>query len=273
MQFTHQTLASTNLDTQGERLSKAFLVRFCEQMNGQRFPVHQQHDMSMPVAGYIENARIVEDPNHPGEYQLVGDVYVEAGTIADVLGGFSISGMEMLRRSESGTALVYVPFPQYNDPELMAELIADPDLNVGRWIKKAAEPIGWIVLGSVLAFAVTPVWDDVYKRKIAPRIDELLDRLLPLFKRKNLATELVQIVLFKDVEVEVRILPVKGKEAICLQSSQVNQGMGAVVAFLGNDQKANNVGVKRIVIFFDNGVSAYKIHRIEYADGAVQHVA
>jgi hypothetical protein len=181
--------------------------------------------------------------------------------------------MEMLRRSPSATALVYVPFPQYNDPELIQALSADPDLNVGKWIKKGAEPIGWVVLGSVLAFAVTPIWDDVYKRKIAPRIDDLVNKYLSSFQRKGLTPELVQIVLFQEAQVEVRLIPIKGKEAECLRSEVVHGGLAKVVAFLSDDRKANDVGVKRIVVFYDDAISEFSIHRIEYADGVIEHLA
>jgi hypothetical protein len=141
------------------------------------------------------------------------------------------------------------------------------------WIVKASVlPIGWVLLGSVVAFAITPIWDDVYKRKIAPRIDELLAHLLPVFRKKRLAAELVQIILFKDCEVEVRVIPVEGKEAACLHSTVVEIGLREVIAFLTTDLKAQSIGVKRIVIFFDEGPGAYKLHRIEFADGHVEHV-
>lgn len=241
--FVNQTLASTNLDAQGERLSKGFLERACVHMAGMRFPVHQQHDMLRPVAGYIENVRLEEDPINIGEWCLIGDAYVDTGAVQDVLSGFSISGVEMIRHSSTPTAQVHLPFPHYNDAELLAELTADQDLDVGKWIRKSAEPIEWAVIGSVIAFAITPVWDDVYKRKIGPRIDTLVARLMPIFRRKGLHAELVQIVLFKDVEVEVRIIPLRGNEATCLNSSEVQRGLALVVAFLQEDLKAKQMRV------------------------------
>jgi hypothetical protein len=241
-------------------------------MAGTKFPIHQLHDMSKPVAGYIENARVIADPTHPCEWCLIGDVFIDEGKVEDLLGGISVSGTEMLRRTDSATALVYVPFPQYNDQELIQALIDDKDLNVGKWIKKAAEPIGWIVIVSVLAFAVTPIWDDIYKRKIAPRIDELLVKYISTFQRKGLTPELAQVVFFRDAQVEVRLIPVKGQEAICLRSECVFKGLETVVAFLKRDPKANEVGVKRIVVFYNEGISAFALHRVEYSDGIVEHV-
>jgi hypothetical protein len=271
--FRDQTLATTNPDRQGERLTKDFLERHCASMAQARFPVHQQHDMRKRVLGYIENARLIPDPNNPEEWRLIGDVYVDQGALDDALAGFSISGVETMFCAEEATAMLYLPFPHYNDNDLVAKAIADPELSVGKWIKKSAEPLDWALLGSAFAFAITPIWDDVYKRKIAPRIDELLARLLPIFQKKGLATELIQIILLNSVEVEVRIIPVRGKEKECLHSRVVGSGLRMVVAFLTADPKATSIGVKRVVIFFDEVSSVYKLHRLEYADGQVEHVA
>jgi hypothetical protein len=271
--ISNQTLASTNLDSQGERLSKDFLERFQDQAGNTRFPIHQHHDMTKPVAGYIENIRLIPDDLHPGEWRLIGDVFYEEDKVEDVLGGFSISGMEMLRRVDVPSALVYLPFPHYNDEELVRALAADPELNIGKWIKKGAEPIGWVLLGSALTFAATPIWDDVYKRKIAPRIDALLTKYLSTFQRKGLTPELAQIIQFQGKDVEVRLIPTKGNEAECLRSEVVYRGLVKVVAFLTSDLKAGEVGVKRIVVFYNDAIGAFSIHRIEYADGAVVHMA
>ena len=269
----NQTLASTNLDSQGERLSKQFLQNFEARAANSKFPIHQQHDMSKPVAGYIENLRLLPDENRPGEWRLVGDVSYEEGKLEDVMGGFSISGMELVRPVESPTALVYLTFPHYNDAALLEVLAEDTELNIGKWIQKGAEPIGWILLGSVVTFAATPIWDDIYKRKIAPRIDELIDRYLPLFRQRGLRPEIGQLVQFQGGLVEVRLIPTKGKEATCLRSDVVQRGLSKVVAFLSSDRKAADVGVRRIVVFYNDAEAAYELHRIEYADGSVEHVA
>ena len=145
-------------------------------------------------------------------------------------------------------------------------------MTVGKWIKKGAEPIAWAVLGSVIAFVVTPIWDDIYKRKIAPRLDELIKNYREPLNAKGVKIELIQIVLFKDAAVEVRIVPTKGDQVTCLQTEIVQAGLQKVVVFLQADVKANSVGVKRIVIFYDDGKAAYLLHRVEYEDGNVVHL-
>lgn len=270
--YENQIIGGTREDAQGEKLSKEFLQRFCSLVGGKRSPLHQQHDMAKMTAGFIENVRLVPDTETHGEWRLVGDVSIEEGDVEDLLGGFSISGMEELRRSATATALIYLPFPHYNDKDLVAELCSDTDLTVGKWIKKEANPTAWVVLGSVIALAVTPIWDDVYKRKIAPRLDDLIKKYRKPLNARGLSLELVQIVLFKDSEVEVRIIPAKADQAPSLQTEVIQAGLQRVVKFLNVDVKANNVGVNRIVIFYDEGKAEYGLHRVEYHDGYVEHV-
>lgn len=270
--YENQIVGGTRVDAQGEKLTKEFLQLFCNSVGDKRIPLHQQHDMAKKTAGFIENVRLIPDEDMPSEWRLIADVSVEEGEVEDVLGGFSISGMETLRKSSTATALIYLPFPHYNDQILIAELCTDADLTVGKWIKKGAEPIAWALLGSVIAFAVTPIWDDIYKRKIAPRLDELIKKYREPLNARGVSVELVQIVLFKDAEVEVRIVPTKGDQAACLQTEAVQAGLQKVVGFLEADTKANSVGVKRIVIFYDDGKAAYALHRVEYGDGHVEHV-
>lgn len=270
--YENQIVGGTRKDAQGEKLSKEFLQRFCSHVGGKRIPLHQQHDMAKRTAGFIENVRLVPDTEIRGEWRLIGDVSIEEGDVEDVLGGFSISGVEKFHRPSTATALIYLPFPHYNDKDLVAELCSDTDLIVGKWIKKEADPTAWVLLGSVIAFAVTPIWDDVYKRKIAPRLDQLIKKYRELLNAKGLSLELAQIVLFKDAEVEVRIIPAKGDQTTCLQPEAIQAGLQRVVEFLNTDIKANNIGVNRMVIFYDEGKAAYGLHRIEYSDGHVEHV-
>ncbi len=270
--YKNQIIGGTRVDVQGEKLTREFLQRYCDYVGDKRIPLHQQHDMSRKTAGFIENVRLIPDMEIHGEWRLIGEVSVEEGDVEDVLGGFSISGMEELRKSSTATAHIYLPFPHYNDEQLVAELCSDADLTVGKWIKKGAEPIAWAVLGSVIAFVVTPIWDDIYKRKIAPRLDELIKNYRERLNAKGVKIELVQIVVFKDEEVEVRIVPTKGDQVICLQTEIVQAGLQKVVEFLQADVKANSVGAKRIVIFYDDGRAAYGLHRVEYGDGHVEHV-
>jgi hypothetical protein len=269
--YENQRLGGTHVDSQGEKLPKVFFQRFCKQLENKRIPLHQQHEMAKKTVGFIENLRLVPDTEIINEWCLIGDVTIEDGGIEEVLRGFSISGVEELRKSPTATALIYLPFPHYNNKQLVDELCSDKDLTIGKWIKKEASPTAWVLLGSIIAFAVTPIWDDVYKRKIAPRLDELIKKYREPLNEKGISVELMQIILFKGAEIEVRIIPTKVNQAVSLQIEIVQAGLEKVVEFLQSDAKANNIGINRIIIFYDESKSSYVLHRIEYLNGEVEH--
>jgi hypothetical protein len=52
-QIIGQILAGTQLDLQGEKLSKAFLDEFCQYTDAVKSPLHQHHDMSKKIVGYF----------------------------------------------------------------------------------------------------------------------------------------------------------------------------------------------------------------------------
>ena len=272
--FFLSELPVPHVDRVGERLTKSFLDKYANAVKGSRQPLHDKHDMARPTIGFVENHRVQHDPDNPGEWILVADVYLEDGVPIEAYGGFSISGVEMIHEPELADARLLIAYPHYNDEKLIRELAADPALDIGKWIRKGAEDFQWgVIFGSLLAFIVTPIWDDTYKRKIAPRIDQLLQLYLAKLQPKGVGAELVQQVVFRDEAVEVRFIPDRGSEASCLRSEVIGAGLQLVVAFLWQDRKSGDVGVRRIVVFYDKGASGYALHRIEYADGSVDHAA
>jgi hypothetical protein len=60
---------------------------------------------------------------------------------------------------------------------------------------------------------------------------------------------------------------------MCLPSSAIHSGLYADLAFPWGDLQSKNIGVKRLVPFYDLRRSAYAVHRIGYVDGCVQHEA
>ena len=269
-----QRVASTNVDRIGECVSRPFLENYANALKGVRQPLHDKHDMARPTVGFVENYRVEPDDRNPGEWVLLADVHIEDGIPLEDYGGFSVSGVEMIHEPEIADARLLIAYPYYADQALVRELCDVPALDVGKWIRKGAEEFQWGVLfGSLLAFAVTPIWDDVYKRKIAPRIDQLLDLYLTKLQPKGVGAEVIQQLVFQDTAIEVRFIPERGSESTCLRSEVIATGLKTVVEFLTQDRKSSDVGVRRIVVFYDRGKSGYALHRVEYADGTVKHVA
>lgn len=268
-----QTLASTNVDAQGERLSRTFLQHYCSSMGNRRHPIHHQHDMSRPTVGYVENHRLVPDEANLGEWKLIGNVYLHDGVAESDARGFSISGVEMLLEPPTADAKLLLPYPHYNDQALIDAFTSDSRLAVGRWIKKGSGELEWgLLFGSLFAFVFTPIWDDLYKRKIAPRIDALLTAYLKNARPRGLSAQVLQVVDFHESEVQVLFIPSPDREDLCLRSDKILDGLRLVEKFLREDRKASDVGVHRIVLFFNESISGYALHRIEYSDASVEHV-
>jgi hypothetical protein len=269
-----QKLASTGVDRNGERLSKTFLDQYAAAMAGKKHPLNSQHDLSRRTVGCAENYRVEPDSADPNIWVLLADVHLDDDVPLDGYGGFSIAGTEMIREPALADAKLLLAYPHYNDMDLVGELSEDGHLALGKWIKKSAGEFELgVLLGSLLAFLVTPVWDDVYKRKIAPRMDQLVDLYLRKLQPRGIGAELLQVVAFEGREVQIHFIPARRQEATCLRSDVVLAGLQIAIAYLASDQRARDVGVNRIVLFYDEGKSSYELHRTEYADGTVEHAA
>jgi hypothetical protein len=268
--YIAQVLGGTRLDKQGERLPLSIFENICRESSGKRIPLHQHHDMARPVVGYMENLRVEPDPINPDEWSLVGDVVLHEGTFDESWGGFSISTVVPIREVEEPKALVYLPYPAYNDTELIELLSHDATLNVGKWIKKNADAGEWAVFGATLAFFLKPAWDDIYKRIISPIIDGFLERHGDALFSRGLRLEHVQHLVFAEHTVEVRFMPSPGKERFCFDATLLKNGLDLVASHLSNDDRATNPGVERIVLAYDDGAREYVLLRTEYRDGAVE---
>ncbi len=145
-----QTLASTREDSHGEKYSKAFL----EDMLATaplRAPIHQQHDMSLPTLGWINNFRLLPDPDQEGKWRLVGDIHLEGDAPPRDLHGYSWSATRRTSANcEKPRFDLYLPWPHYNDTALNEWLLDQPeDLGVGKWIKKSLRRLPDRIAGRV----------------------------------------------------------------------------------------------------------------------------
>jgi len=236
--YIGQVIGGTRLDQQGERLPKQVLDEICIKARGSRLPVHQHHDMTQPIVGYMENLRVEADAKNEGEWSLVADVFLEEGTIDDAQKGFSISTVMPLREVDDAQLFLNLPYPTYNDTEFIAELSSDPTLKLGKWIKKNLDAGGWALFGATLAFILKPAWDDVYKQLISPKIDQFLGTHGELISRKGLGLEHVQLVIYGEHQIELRFIPAPGKEKYCFSHDSLRHGIDIVAKQLAADSRA-----------------------------------
>jgi hypothetical protein len=266
--FSHP-LASTNVDLRGERLTKRFLEKFCASMEGRKSPLNSEHDLSRPSAGYVENYRVVPDDANPDEWKLIGDVYVDDEVTPSQLGGFSISGAEMLIEPTDADAKILLAYPYYNDLEAIEKLSADSRLALGKWVKKSATGPEWTAIIITLAvFVFQPAWEDVYKRLIAPRLNALISKLFRALNQEVGAVQFLQSIIFKGQEIQVIFIPAVQSGRECTRTETIIEGLRLVEESLL--ENSSNFPV-RIVVYFDDKIGKYLLHRAEFYDGKVIH--
>lgn len=271
LSFLNQTLGGTRLDRQGECLPLAALQAISEKFQGKRIPLHQKHSMAETSIGYIENLCTVPDGENLGDWSLIGDVYLTHGELDEALKGFSISLTLPLREVEDPELLLYIPYPYYNDSALIEGLSTDSTLSIGKWVKKGSDPSTWAIFGATIVFAITPIWDDFYKRKIAPAVDRFLETHFLRLQEAGINLEHVQLLIYESHQVEIRFIPATGKERFCFSTELLCAGISQVIEYLNQDPKAKQLGVERVILSYDVGCRAYTLLRVEYKNGEVEH--
>jgi hypothetical protein len=264
----NQRLAGTRVDSQGERNPRGMLETFVQQYAGKRMPLNQQHDLSLKSAGYIENLSVQPDEGSSGDWVLVGDVSFDSGTLQEAMGGFSISFLEVLRRSNSQDKFhIYLPYPHYRDQQFLHELFEEGYSSVGRWAKKAADPATVALIGATFVFVLKPVWEDLYKTQIAPHIYDFFKRKGGKLAEKKIDAQLIQYVVLNNYEIQVLLLPSRGNEQECFSVESTTAAMKLVHERLVSQPELTPPS--KIFLQYDDSARAFKLNRIENQDGSL----
>ncbi len=212
--FIKRILGGTRLDSQGECFTKEDLERYCSKAQGRQY-LHTEHDMALEPSGFVENLRVVPAEEVDGEWNLVGDVTVLSGTVTDAMKGFSISLTQRVITREDSDAGIFLPYPFYNDADYLEDFAADKNLDVGKWIKKSADPTIWALLlmgvggaGSWLFQRFSDaLFDEFFKRKVSPRLGEILDQTQPKLIKNGIHLQMTVPVPIDGKIIEIRIIP------------------------------------------------------------------
>jgi hypothetical protein len=187
-----QVLTSTSIDSQGEQLTKTDLVELLG-ASPDPLPLNYMHDMGKQYCGIARNLRIEQDESTEDLYYLKADVEMEDELFDALLksgrGGFSWSLTVKLGKNYEGDehpeVMIYLPWPFYNDKELISRLLASPQRTlVGKWVKKGAEPTLIALIASPIMFILGPIWQGVYDRHIAPSIRNSYEQLKVLWDKR-----------------------------------------------------------------------------------------
>jgi hypothetical protein len=263
----NQIVAGTGMDNHGENYSKDFFEDLLASLPP-RLPLHAQHQMSKETSGYLQNFRLVP---HEGEWVVIADVFINEGYSSPDLGGFSFSATQpMAGNLESPLNLVYLPYPAYNDQELIGELLReDPNLMVGKWIKKGLSDLQIGLIASTVCLLIGPEWDIQYKENVRPAINELLTYVSKLRARK-IPVDLVQQVDFAGKTVQLYFIPERANsdaEAESLKIENFECGYRKAIAALESEPKSFTIGPTRVKLLFDLSVKEFKVVHIQFEDG------
>lgn len=263
----NQVLAGTRLDAHGERNQVDWLHRFAEMYAGRRMPLNQAHDLGLGSPGYVENLRIIPDESSAGDWSLVGDVFYESESLMLPIGGFSISFLEVLKRSKSQDYLhVYLPYPHYNDKALLDDVFVEGFVSVGRWAKKAADPNTVALVGAVVIAVFTPIWDHAYKTLIAPHIERFFKERFASLQAKGIGADLVQYIEYGDQEVQAILIPIRGKEQHCFTIEKTAAAMLSLHDHLISLDR-NHVPIAKVYMKFNRASDRFEFLRFDYIDG------
>ena len=266
----NQILGGTSIDRQGEKLTYEFLNDFCNTFKGKRMPLNQQHDLGLKTIGYAENLRLEKFGNSDKEWSLIGDLFVDRDNLEIAVVGFSISGVEEIKSENNPDFLLYIPFPYYNDAELLESLSESHKINLGKWIKKNNTPESWAIFTAAVAFAITPVWDDFYKTVIAPKIKKFVSEELPKLAKKGVGLHHAQIVDYRGCEIEIRFIGEWGREKECYSLNIMRNAISMVKHELDATFSTSDP-ISRIVLCYNKDSKSYFVHRIEKDSGNVEH--
>ena len=271
-QFIDQIIAGTSEDLHGEKYTKEFFEELIESAPD-RMPLHQHHNMSKEVLGYLENFRLVPNAD---EWNVIADIYVTAETVDDSFKGFSFSTTQsMAGNLERPVHNIYLPYPHYNDLDFINELVnADADLMVGKWIKKGLTGLELGLIATGIAVIVAPEWDIQYRNHVRPALIKLFS-FLPKLNDKKIPVDLVQQVEHGSNLVQLYFTPDRSSpesESESFNEKYFIKAYETAIKYLVADPKSNSVGAQRLKLYFDNNSKSYKVFHIQYIDGLDESV-
>ncbi len=269
-----QIIAGTQVDGHGEKRSKEFFERMLSHYP-QRMPLNQQHDMRKETLGYLENFRLVPSAAEANEWNVIADIYITSDDIDDALKGFSFSALETIGGNTTSTLYyIHLPFPMYNDNVFIKDLIdSDNELMVGKWIKKAIDPVTIGLIATGIALFLGPEWDIQYKRHVRPAMGKLLS-YIPKLIEKDVSPDLIQQVVGHIEEtIKVYFVPDRNDVIGSYQEHHILPAIEVVKDFLGSDEKSKITGVDMAKLYFDKQKELYVLFHVQYLDGSDIHVA
>lgn len=266
--FKKSCILSTNEDSHGERRSREDLEDFLGGLPT-RIPLGVEHDLATTSNGYIENFAVLP-LGTDGEWQLVGDVYLDDETQKDnALRGLSISFIAVAERnSEDALGCIYLPFPYYKHADLN-ERILDTEfpLAVGRWHKKAADPVTSGLIIGFVAITAEIIFGHLYDRYVREFIDAALDRLSSDDFAELSFDYVTNVALPDGSQVKVLLVSEDAYWKVSLSPVPVRAGLVVAFKYLTESDVGTMKPVAQLRLIFRPEENDYIPHMIHFEDG------
>lgn len=254
------------MDAQGDRLTPQALN---DMAHSSRFPLMSRHDVTKPTLGYIDNLRVEPMPEASGEWALMGDVFVEAGTLDEAMKGWSLGMTAEFVSGRSDAAFgFYLPYPLYQDDDLIERLSKErPSDIVGAHLQKGAVPeyVGIVVAFGL--FVLGPEWARIYESSVRPALARALSSLRRVGASGPFSFRFP--VSVGPVEFEMLIVPERGS----IDSDKLWTAFAAARAWAEEDDDARVRGLKTLVVCLDSPGGVYRVVTAVYIDGSARHAA
>lgn len=272
-----QVIGSTHRDSQGEKLPKEILEHICGRRQV-RSPISQSHQPEKPSIGYMENFRVVPDPNDSEEWFLLADIYFikEPDDVDIALGGFSWSITKLIKEYSCSNSeyAIYLPYPFYTDKNLLKDLAnKGKKLSLGRWYKKSADPTKISLAVSFILFVLSPVWAKFFNNTLWPKI-KIIWEIIPDLRHKGVQrVDFVQVAKINSHQVSIYFIPEANKEEICFSKDKIKNGFNTVYEYSKTDPKSKSIGFHVAKLYWESQKEEYKLFHIEYKDGTDINIA
>lgn len=269
----NQVLATTEIDGHGEQRDKAFLDDLAAAMPP-RIVLNQHHEHGLPTVGYIENFRV--EPEGAG-WALKGDVTFDGEPPST--GGFSFSSVERVYRANEPRFSAFLPFPYYQDDELLRNLAgAHPDTSVGKWIKKSLELAEIALIISSTGIIIGPLWKKVYEDHVHPHLADLAkgvrDAMVGRGATRVRADYLQPIHCeYYESPIELYFVTTEHASEDVVYGFAVRDAVGQAIELVETDWLNTGKAIKRIVFAFQEDNCVYAATTIIYADGTARNTA
>lgn len=282
-------LGSTNVDRHGEKFSRDFFARLIQTIP-HRVPLHRNHDLSQPSAGFLESHRLEPDAEHSGEWALLADL-----TIPDELPEEDIR--EIVSRGFSWTATapvsancaapvveVFLPLPYYrNEANFSGLLDLGVPLGVGRLHRKewTSQQVITLVVAtlsltvSAASLILGPLWRRLYEDHVHAVLGTVLIQLRGLSRSRrpgepSLSTDLVlRLPAPARAQVEVVLVPTRGMEDDCFSRDVVLAALDLAAREVESSPRGEQL--RRVRMLHDSATRRYAVLAMEFEDGETIH--